>query len=183
MSEQYDVVIIGSGPGGYVCAIRCAQLGLKTACVEKEDTLGGTCLNVGCIPSKALLHASERFDEADKHFADLGIKVKPELDLKAMMKHKSGVVDANTQGIKFLFKKNKIDHIVGTGTVKSADTVEIKDAKGKTQSLKHGPLSLPQDRKSPRCPALKLMKNRLCRRPARWNYPRCLKKWRLLAAA
>ena len=136
MSEQYDVVIIGSGPGGYVCAIRCAQLGLKTACVEKEDTLGGTCLNVGCIPSKALLHASERFDEADKHFADLGIKVKPELDLKAMMKHKSGVVDANTQGIKFLFKKNKIDHIVGTGTVKSADTVEVKDAKGKTQSLK-----------------------------------------------
>lgn len=136
MSEQYDVVIIGSGPGGYVCAIRCAQLGLKTACVEKDDTLGGTCLNVGCIPSKALLHTSERFDEAAHHFADLGIKVKPELDLKAMMKHKSGVVDSNTQGIKFLFKKNKIDHIVGTGSVKSADTVEVKDAKGKKQSLK-----------------------------------------------
>ncbi|MGM0422043.1 MAG: dihydrolipoyl dehydrogenase [Pseudomonadota bacterium] len=136
MSEQYDVVIIGSGPGGYVCAIRCAQLGLKTACVEKDDTLGGTCLNVGCIPSKALLHTSERFDEAAHHFADLGIKVKPELDLKAMMKHKTSVVDSNTQGIKFLFKKNKIDHIVGTGTVKSADMVEVKDAKGKKQSLK-----------------------------------------------
>ena len=92
MSNSYDVIIIGAGPGGYVCAIRCAQLGMKVGVVEKRETLGGTCLNIGCIPSKALLAASEKFDEANNHFAEMGIKVSPKLDLKAMMKHKDEVV-------------------------------------------------------------------------------------------
>jgi len=136
MSKDYDVVIIGSGPGGYVCAIRAAQLGLKVACVEKDDTLGGTCLNVGCIPSKALLSASEKFHEAEHSLEDFGINVgKPKLDLKRMMKHKTDVVDANTKGIEFLFKKNKIDRHLGWGSIKSATEVEVKPKKGKTTTL------------------------------------------------
>ena len=137
MSDNFDVIVIGSGPGGYVCAIRCAQLGLKTACVEKRDTLGGTCLNVGCIPSKALLAASEKFNAVNHHFADMGIKTKGvELDLKGMMGHKNGVVDANVTGVDFLFKKNKITWLKGTGKVKSADTVVVTDAKGKDSEYK-----------------------------------------------
>lgn len=125
-NKSYDVIVIGSGPGGYVCAIRCAQLGMKTACVEKRDTLGGTCLNVGCIPSKALLHASEKFDEAKNHFKDFGIKTSGvSLDLKGMMKHKTDVVDANTKGIEFLFKKNKIDWIKGAASIPSKGKVKV----------------------------------------------------------
>ena len=125
MSETtYDVVVIGSGPGGYVAAIRCAQLGLKTACVEKRETLGGTCLNVGCIPSKALLQASERFEEAEHHLADFGVKVgKVSLDLKAMLGHKDKVVEANVKGVEFLFKKNKIDWLKGEGKITGAGEV------------------------------------------------------------
>ena len=131
----YDVVVIGAGPGGYVAAIRAAQLGLKTACVEKRGTLGGTCLNVGCIPSKALLHASERYHEAHDGLAALGVKVKGvELDLKGMMGHKDKVVSANTQGIEFLFKKNKIDWLKGTGKVEGAGKVSVD---GKTYDAKH----------------------------------------------
>src|SRR5437660_1432728 len=105
---SYDVVVIGAGPAGYVCAIRAAQLGLKTAVVEKDKTLGGTCVNVGCIPSKALLNASELFEEAGHAFAGFGILVdKPRLDLNAMMKHKDDSVAANTNGLTFLFRKNK----------------------------------------------------------------------------
>jgi len=115
MAEKYDVIVIGSGPGGYVCAIRCAQLGMKTAVVEKRETLGGTCLNVGCIPSKALLSSSEKFEEAGEHFEHIGIDVKPKLNLKKMMAFKDEVVEANTKGIEFLFKKNKIDHLKGHG--------------------------------------------------------------------
>jgi dihydrolipoamide dehydrogenase len=115
---SYDVVVIGAGPGGYVAAIRAAQLGMKVACVEKRGTLGGTCLNVGCIPSKALLHASEKFDSTNHHLKDLGINVSGvKLDLKGMMGHKNKVVEANTKGIEFLFKKNKIDWLKGTGKV------------------------------------------------------------------
>ena len=125
MSDQYDVIVIGAGPGGYVAAIRCAQLGMKTAVVEKRKTLGGTCLNIGCIPSKALLHASEKFEDAEHHMADMGIKVSPKLDLKGMMKHKDGVVEANTKGIEFLFKKNKIEHIVGAGEIVEAGKVKV----------------------------------------------------------
>ncbi len=129
---QYDLVVIGSGPGGYVCAIRAAQLGLKTACVEKDNTLGGTCLNVGCIPSKALLSVSEKYAQASHDFAGLGIDVgTPKADLKKMMAHKDKVVAANTQGISFLFKKNKVDHLVGTGTITGAGVIEINGKDGK----------------------------------------------------
>src|SRR5436305_12299155 len=116
MAEPYDLVVIGSGPGGYVCAIRAAQLGLKVAVVEKEKTFGGTCLNVGCIPSKALLHATERYDEAGHLFARMGIKVgNPQVDLGGMLKYKDEAVEANVKGVAFLFKKNKVDSFEGVG--------------------------------------------------------------------
>src|ERR671914_9291 len=114
---SYDLVVIGSGPGGYVCAIRAAQLGLKVAIVEKRATHGGTCLNVGCIPSKALLHASERFVEAADDFAAMGIRAKPELDLAAMLAFKDEGVKGNVDGVAFLLRKNKIDHFHGTGRI------------------------------------------------------------------
>lgn len=122
----YDVVIIGSGPGGYVCAIKAAQLGLKTAIVEKRATLGGTCLNIGCIPSKALLHASEVFHEAGHSMAALGVDVgKPKLDLKKMMAHKDDTVKANVDGVSFLMKKNKVDVMHGTGKVLGQGKVSV----------------------------------------------------------
>ncbi len=125
---QYDLIVIGAGPGGYVCAIRAAQLGLKVACVEKRDTLGGTCLNVGCIPSKALLSASEKYAQASHDFASFGIKIgKLELDLKGMMAHKNKVVEANTKGIEFLFKKNKVDWLKGAGVITAPNTVKVGD--------------------------------------------------------
>jgi dihydrolipoamide dehydrogenase len=133
---SYDLVVIGSGPGGYVCAIRAAQLGLKVACVEKRPTYGGTCLNIGCIPSKALLHASALFEEAGHGFADFGIVVpKPKLDLKAMMKHKDDTVAANVSGVAFLFKKNRIDGIIGTGRILAPGQVEVTAADGKATTL------------------------------------------------
>ncbi|MCX8253887.1 Dihydrolipoyl dehydrogenase [Beijerinckiaceae bacterium RH AL1] len=132
----YDLIVIGTGPGGYVCAIRAAQLGLKTAVVEKRPTFGGTCLNIGCIPSKALLYASEKMDEVAHDFAALGISVgKPKLDLKAMMKHKDDTVASNVNGVSFLFKKNKIDTFVGHGTIVSAGKVEVTAADGAKQTL------------------------------------------------
>lgn len=135
-AEQYDVVVIGSGPGGYVCAIRAAQLGLKTACIEKDDTLGGTCLNVGCIPSKALLSVSEKYAQAAHEFEGLGIGVgTPTLALEKVMAHKTKVVAANTQGISFLFKKNKVAHIVGTGAVAGAGLVEVSGKDGKKTTI------------------------------------------------
>ena len=121
----YDLAVIGSGPGGYVCAIKAAQLGLKVAVIEKMATFGGTCLNIGCIPSKALLHTSEMFDLAGHKFASFGIKVSPELDLPAMMGHKDSVVEANTSGVTFLFKKNKIDSFRGTGTIAGPGKVRV----------------------------------------------------------
>ncbi len=135
-TAQYDVVVIGSGPGGYVCAIRASQLGLRVACVEKDNTLGGTCLNVGCIPSKALLSVSEKYEHAAHEFAGLGIDVgTPKIDLKKMMAHKDKVVAANTNGIAFLFKKNKVDHLIGTGAITAANTVEITAKDGKKQTV------------------------------------------------
>ena len=131
----YDLIVIGTGPGGYVCAIRAAQLGLKTAVVEKRATHGGTCLNVGCIPSKALLHASEAYAEASHGFADMGVKVKPELDLKTMLKFKDEGVAGNVQGVEFLLKKNKIDTYHGTGKILGEGKVEIASDDGKTQEL------------------------------------------------
>ncbi len=124
---SYDVIVIGAGPGGYVCAIRAAQLGMKVACVEKRNALGGTCLNVGCIPSKALLYASEQYEKAGHHLAELGVKVGPvALDLKAMMGHKDSVVGANVKGIEFLFKKHKIDWLKGEGTVTAPGQVKVE---------------------------------------------------------
>jgi len=137
MSDPYDVIIVGGGPGGYVCAIRAAQLGLKTACVEKRGSLGGTCLNVGCIPSKALLQSSHHFEAASHEFASHGVKTgKVALDLPTMMARKDKVVDDLTKGIEFLFKKNKVDYIVGEGVITAADTVEVKPTSGKKQILK-----------------------------------------------
>ncbi|MGJ8604435.1 MAG: dihydrolipoyl dehydrogenase [Marivita sp.] len=125
---QYDVIIIGSGPGGYVAAIRCAQLGLKTACVEGRDTLGGTCLNVGCIPSKALLHATHMLHEAEHNFASMGLKGKsPSVDWKQMLTYKDDVIGQNTKGIEFLFKKNKIDWLKGWGSIPEAGKVKVGD--------------------------------------------------------
>src|SRR5690242_15843680 len=132
----YDLTVIGTGPGGYVCAIRAAQLGMKTAVVEKMPTFGGTCLNIGCIPSKALLHASEMFNEAGHAFAKMGIGVPaPKLDLPAMLKFKQDAIDGNVKGVDFLFKKNKVDGIHGTGRIVGAGKVEVKGADGKTQTL------------------------------------------------
>ncbi|WP_299921101.1 dihydrolipoyl dehydrogenase [uncultured Pelagimonas sp.] len=125
---NYDVIVIGAGPGGYVAAIRCAQLGLKTACVEGRETLGGTCLNVGCIPSKALLHATHQLHEAEHNFATMGLKGKsPSVDWDQMKTYKSDVVGQNTKGIEFLFKKNKIDWLKGWGSIPAAGKVQVGD--------------------------------------------------------
>lgn len=132
---QYDLIVIGTGPGGYVCAIRAAQLGLKVAVVEKRATHGGTCLNVGCIPSKALLHASERYAEAADGFAAMGIKVKPELDLAAMLAFKDQGVKGNVDGVAFLLKKNKIDYFRGTGRILGPGKVEVTFINGEKQAV------------------------------------------------
>ncbi|MBB4065215.1 dihydrolipoyl dehydrogenase [Gellertiella hungarica] len=132
----YDVVVIGTGPGGYVCAIKASQLGLKTAVVEKRATHGGTCLNVGCIPSKALLHASEMFAHVNHGMDSLGIEVaKPVLNLEKMMGHKNSVVKANVDGVGFLFKKNKIDTFHGTGRIVSAGKVAVTNEQGEVQEI------------------------------------------------
>ncbi len=132
---SYDLIVIGSGPGGYVCAIRAAQLGMKVAVVEKNPTYGGTCLNIGCMPSKALLYASELFEETEHSFAKMGIGVgKPKLDLPAMMNFKQEGIDGNVKGVDFLFKKNKIDGLRGTGKILGAGKVEVKAADGKTET-------------------------------------------------
>jgi len=132
---QYDVVIIGGGPGGYNAAIRAGQLGLKAAVIEKRGVLGGTCLNVGCIPSKALLHASELFELANKGFAGLGIEVAPKLNLAQMLKQKADSVAGLTKGIEFLMKKNKADYIKGEGRIAGPGKVAVKGADGGEQTL------------------------------------------------
>ncbi|MCZ4296646.1 dihydrolipoyl dehydrogenase [Henriciella marina] len=136
MSDTYDVVIIGGGPGGYNCAIRCGQLGLKTAIIDKRGVLGGTCLNVGCIPSKALLHGSELFAAAKNDFAGLGIKMSGlELDLDQMMSQKTDAVNGLTQGVEFLMKKNKVDYVKGFGRIKETGVVEVDGEDGEQKTL------------------------------------------------
>ena len=133
---SYDVIVIGGGPGGYVAAIRCAQLGLKTACVEGRESLGGTCLNVGCIPSKALLHASHQLHEAEHNFSKMGLMGKsPSVDWKQMQAYKADVIDGNTKGIEFLFKKNKVDWIKGWGSIPAAGQVKVGDDIHQTKNI------------------------------------------------
>jgi dihydrolipoamide dehydrogenase len=133
MAKTYDLIVIGGGPGGYVAAIRAAQLGLKTACIEKRGTLGGTCLNVGCIPSKALLHNSHLYTEATHEFKERGIEVGTvKLNLKKLMGNKDKIVDDLTKGIEFLFKKNKVDHLQGQGRIEKPGTVVVTDGKKNT---------------------------------------------------
>ncbi|MEO1284418.1 MAG: dihydrolipoyl dehydrogenase [Pseudomonadota bacterium] len=132
----YDVIVIGSGPGGYVAAIRCSQLGLKTACVEGRETLGGTCLNVGCIPSKALLHATHMLHEAEHNFATMGLKGKaPSVDWKQMLTYKTDTIGQNTKGIEFLFKKNKIDWLKGWGSIPEPGKVKVGDEIHEAKSI------------------------------------------------
>ncbi|MDF3383271.1 MULTISPECIES: dihydrolipoyl dehydrogenase [Sulfitobacter] len=134
--SSYDVIVIGSGPGGYVAAIRCAQLGLKTACVEGRETLGGTCLNVGCIPSKALLHATHMLHEAEHNFEEMGLKAKaPTVDWKQMLTYKDKTIETNTKGIEFLFKKNKIDWLKGWGSIPEAGKVKVGDEVHETKNI------------------------------------------------
>jgi dihydrolipoamide dehydrogenase len=135
MADTYDLVVIGTGPGGYVCAIRAAQLGMKVAVVEKRATHGGTCLNVGCIPSKALLHASELFEEAGHAMPAMGIKVKPELDLDTMLKFKAEGVDGNVKGVEFLLKKNKIAAVHGTGKITAPGKIEVSNGSSEAKTL------------------------------------------------
>ena len=135
MSDQYDVIVIGGGPGGYNCAIRCGQLGLKVLCVESRKTLGGTCLNVGCIPSKALLHSTEMLETAQKDFAGMGLTGEIGFDLKTMMAAKEKTVSGLTAGIEFLFKKNKVEHINGMGTIIDTNTVEVGAKKLSTKNI------------------------------------------------
>jgi dihydrolipoamide dehydrogenase len=133
--SQYDLTVIGTGPGGYVCAIRAAQLGMKVAVVEKRATHGGTCLNVGCIPSKALLHASELYAEAGHSFAKMGIEVSPKLDLEQMLAFKQQAVDGNTKGVEFLLKKNKITALHGTARISAPGKLEVAAESGERQTV------------------------------------------------
>ena len=164
---SYDLVVIGTGPGGYVCAIRASQLGFKVAVVEKREFHGGTCLNVGCIPSKALLHASEMYEEAGHDFSKLGINVAPKLDLNAMMGHRQDTVDANVQGVAFLLKKNKIDQYRGAGKILAAGKVEVVADDGKTETLETKNIAIATGSDVAGCRESKSTKRRSFRPPAR----------------
>lgn len=161
--SSYDVAIIGSGPGGYVAAIRCAQLGMKTAIIEKYSTLGGTCLNVGCIPSKALLDSSHHYEDAIKHFEEHGIDIPGEIkvNLEQMIARKQGVVDQTTKGIQFLMDKNKIDVFEGTGSFKDATHVNIKKNDGKTETIEAKNIIIATGSKPSSLPFIKLDKERI----------------------
>ncbi|WP_297690584.1 dihydrolipoyl dehydrogenase [uncultured Eudoraea sp.] len=161
--NQYDVAIIGSGPGGYVAAIRCAQLGMKTAIIEKYSTLGGTCLNVGCIPSKALLDSSHHYEDAVKHFEDHGIEIPGDIkiNLEKMISRKQAVVDQTTKGIQFLMDKNKIDVYEGTGSFKDANHITIAPTKGKSQTIEAKNIIVATGSKPSSLPFIKLDKERV----------------------
>ncbi|TVZ14006.1 dihydrolipoyl dehydrogenase [Maribacter sp. MAR_2009_72] len=161
--DQYDVAIIGSGPGGYVAAIRCAQLGMKTAIIEKYSTLGGTCLNVGCIPSKALLDSSHHYEDAIKHFDEHGIEIPGEIkvNLEKMIARKQSVVDQTTKGIEFLMDKNKITVYEGVGSFKDATHVSIKKNDGKLEDIEAKHIIIATGSKPSTLPFIKLDKERI----------------------
>ncbi len=160
--EKFDVTVIGSGPGGYVAAIRCAQLGLKTALIEKYNTLGGTCLNVGCIPSKALLDSSEHFHAAQHKFADHGIELKNlKVNLPQMIKRKAEVVKMTCDGINFLMKKNKITVFTGHGSFVNKNTIEIAKADGKTEQIETGKAIIATGSKPSSLPGINIDKKRV----------------------
>jgi len=161
--SSYDVAVIGSGPGGYVAAIRCAQLGMKTAIVEKYSTLGGTCLNVGCIPSKALLDSSHHYEDAVKHFEEHGIEIPGEVkvNLEKMIARKQGVVDMTTKGIQFLMDKNKIDVFEGLGSFKDATHINIKKGKSKAQTIEAKNTIIATGSKPSTLPFIQLDKERI----------------------
>ena len=161
--NQYDVVVIGSGPGGYVAAIRCAQLGMKTAIIEKYSTLGGTCLNVGCIPSKALLDSSHHYEDAIKHFEEHGIEIPGEvkINLEQMIARKQGVVDQTTKGIQFLMDKNKIEVYEGLGSFKDATHIDIKKNDGKTETVEAKNIIIATGSKPSTLPFIKIDKERI----------------------
>ena len=160
--SNYDLVVIGGGPGGYVAAIRAAQLGMKTACVDKRGTLGGTCLNVGCIPSKVLLRSSERYVEAVHHLGDEGIRIaKAELDLKTMMARKDKIVRDLTGGIAFLFKKNKIDSITGTASIPGVGEVAVESADGESRTLSTGNILIATGSESSDLPGIDVDEKRI----------------------
>jgi dihydrolipoamide dehydrogenase len=155
MTDRYDVVIIGAGPGGYVAAIRAAQLGLRTACVESRGSLGGTCLNIGCIPSKALLQSSEKFAEAGRDLAEHGVKVgEVALDLAAMMGRKDKVVTTLTRGVEFLFRKNKVDWLKGKGRIAAPGRVAIAGADGGSQEIEAGSIVIASGSESTPLPGI-----------------------------
>ena len=159
---QYDVTVIGSGPGGYVAAIRCAQLGFKTALIEKYNVLGGTCLNVGCIPSKALLDSSHHFHDAEHNFAAHGINIaKPKVDFKQMIQRKREVVEQTTGGIDYLMKKNKIDVLTGHGSFIDKNTIKITPAKGKATEIKTDKVIIATGSKPSSLPFIKIDKKRV----------------------
>ena len=159
----YDVAIIGSGPGGYVAAIRCAQLGMKTAIIEKYSTLGGTCLNVGCIPSKALLDSSHHYEDAVKHFEEHGIEISGDIkvNLEKMISRKQNVVDMTTKGIDFLMNKNKIDVFEGIGSFKDATHINIKKNDGKSETIEAKNTIIATGSKPSTLPFIKLDKERI----------------------
>ncbi len=161
--KSYDVAVIGSGPGGYVAAIRCAQLGLKTAIIEKYATLGGTCLNVGCIPSKALLDSSHHYEDATKHFEEHGIDLPGEvkINLEQMMKRKSGVVEQTTKGIEFLMNKNKIDTYQGLGSFKDKTHITIASAEREDEEIEAKNIIIATGSKPASLPFIKIDKERV----------------------
>src|SRR5579871_5066900 len=174
---SYDLIVIGSGPGGYVCAIRAAQLGMKVGVVEKSRTLGGTCLNIGCIPSKALLYASEMFEEAGHGMAPLGVLLNaPKLDHDALMKHKDDTVAANVNGVAFLFKKNKIDWVKGEGRIAQQGKVVVKAGDGAETTLETKAIVIATGSEVARLPGIDIDEETVVSSTAALSLPKVPKK-------